>query len=77
VTLSVSIRTDHALGDNKLSGTQPILHRRPGLDPGPTSVIVLIRKRRANGAAILGIFHEESARNAIADRIVDVTRFAA
>jgi len=38
---------------------------------------VLIRKRRANGAAILGIFHEESARNAIADRIVDVTRFAA
>jgi len=40
-------------------------------------VIDLIRERRAEGATILGIFHDESVRNDIADRIVDVTRFAA
>ena len=29
------------------------------------------------GVALLGIFHDEDVRNAVADRIVDVTQFAA
>lgn len=40
-------------------------------------VVQLIADRRDAGTAILGIFHDESVREALADRIVDVTRFAA
>lgn len=37
----------------------------------------LITSRRAMGTAILGIFHDEAVRERLADRVVDVTRFAA
>lgn len=40
-------------------------------------VVQLIADRRDAGIAILGIFHDEGVREALADRIVDVTRFAA
>jgi alpha-D-ribose 1-methylphosphonate 5-triphosphate synthase subunit PhnL len=40
-------------------------------------VVQLIADRRDAGTAILGIFHDESVREALVDRIVDVTRFAA
>ena len=36
-----------------------------------------IADRRDQGTAILGIFHDAAVRNEIADRIVDVTAFAA
>ena len=39
------------------------------------AVVELVRERRAAGAAILGIFHDADVRDAVADRIVDVTRF--
>jgi alpha-D-ribose 1-methylphosphonate 5-triphosphate synthase subunit PhnL len=38
-------------------------------------VLHLIEEAKANGAAILGIFHDEDARNRVCDRFVDVTRF--
>ena len=40
------------------------------------AVIQLIRQKKANGAAILAIFHDEEVREALADRIVDVRDFA-
>jgi len=40
-------------------------------------VTELISAKRANGTAILGIFHDVEVREAVADRIVDVERFAA
>jgi alpha-D-ribose 1-methylphosphonate 5-triphosphate synthase subunit PhnL len=39
--------------------------------------IALIRERRDAGAAILGIFHDAQVREALADRVIDVNRFAA
>jgi len=39
--------------------------------------IALIRERRGAGAAILGIFHDAQVRETLADRVVDVSRFAA
>lgn len=41
------------------------------------AVVELIAARKAAGAAILGIFHDEEARRLIADRVIDVTAFAA
>jgi alpha-D-ribose 1-methylphosphonate 5-triphosphate synthase subunit PhnL len=38
-------------------------------------VLQLIREARAEGAAILGIFHDEAARAEVCDRLVDVTGF--
>jgi alpha-D-ribose 1-methylphosphonate 5-triphosphate synthase subunit PhnL len=38
-------------------------------------VLSLIEGAKARGAAIVGIFHDEPARNRVADREVDVTRF--
>lgn len=38
-------------------------------------VLTLIEEAKAGGAAILGIFHDEPARNRVCDRLVDVTRF--
>lgn len=38
-------------------------------------VLSLIQGAKARGAAILGIFHDEAARNSVCDRTVDVTRF--
>lgn len=48
------------------------------LDARNRAVVVdLIRERKAAGVAILGIFHDEDVRDAVADRIIDVTTFAA
>lgn len=38
-------------------------------------VLSLIQEAKARGAAILGIFHDEAARNQVCDRQVDVTGF--
>lgn len=41
------------------------------------AVVALVRERKAAGAAVLGIFHDEGVREALADRVVDVSAFAA
>ena len=47
------------------------------LDPANRAVVLgLIAEARARGAAILGIFHDEAAREAVCDRVVDVGAFA-
>lgn len=38
-------------------------------------VLTLIEEAKARGAAIIGIFHDEAARDRLCDRIVDVTAF--
>lgn len=38
-------------------------------------VLALIEEAKAGGAAVLGIFHDESARGRVCDRLVDVTGF--
>lgn len=38
-------------------------------------VLALIEEAKARGAAILGIFHDEAARERVCDRLVDVTGF--
>ncbi|MBL9057345.1 MAG: phosphonate C-P lyase system protein PhnL [Rhodobacteraceae bacterium] len=38
-------------------------------------VLALIEEAKARGAAILGIFHDEGARERVCDRLVDVTGF--
>jgi alpha-D-ribose 1-methylphosphonate 5-triphosphate synthase subunit PhnL len=40
-------------------------------------VIELIREKRAAGCALIGIFHDADVREAVATRVVDVTRFTA
>ncbi len=40
------------------------------------TVVELIEERKTRGAAILGIFHDTAVRNRIADRVIDVARFA-
>ncbi len=40
------------------------------------TVITLIEEAKAAGSAIIGIFHDEDARDRVCDRVVDVTRFA-
>ncbi|MER8367908.1 phosphonate C-P lyase system protein PhnL [Mesorhizobium sp. M1348] len=40
-------------------------------------VISLIAAKKAAGVALLGIFHDHDVREAVADRIIDVTAFAA
>lgn len=39
------------------------------------TVLCLIEEAKARGAAIVGIFHDEAARDRVADRVVDVTGF--
>lgn len=47
------------------------------LDAGNRAVVLgLIEEAKARGAAILGIFHDEPAREQVCDRLVDVTGFA-
>jgi alpha-D-ribose 1-methylphosphonate 5-triphosphate synthase subunit PhnL len=41
------------------------------------AVVDLIHEKKARSVAILGIFHDEDVRDRVADRVVDVTRFAA
>ncbi|WP_167648394.1 phosphonate C-P lyase system protein PhnL [Mameliella alba] len=40
------------------------------------TVLALIREAKARGAAIVGIFHDAEARDAVCDRVVDVTGFS-
>jgi alpha-D-ribose 1-methylphosphonate 5-triphosphate synthase subunit PhnL len=40
------------------------------------AVIRLIEERKSEGAALLGIFHDEDVRARVADRIIDVVTFA-
>ncbi|AZO50904.1 MAG: phosphonate C-P lyase system protein PhnL [Mesorhizobium sp.] len=40
-------------------------------------VVELIAAKKAAGVALLGIFHDQDVREAVADRIIDVTAFAA
>ncbi|MET0574854.1 MAG: phosphonate C-P lyase system protein PhnL, partial [Mesorhizobium sp.] len=40
-------------------------------------VIGLIDEKKMAGVALLGIFHDADVRDAVADRIIDVTDFAA
>ena len=42
-----------------------------------TAVVDLIAEKKRRGTAIVAIVHDEEVRDAIADRIVDVTRFTA
>lgn len=47
------------------------------LDADNRAVVVdLLREKKAAGTAILGIFHDEDVRGAVADRVVDVRAFA-
>lgn len=39
------------------------------------TVIAMIRKARERGAAVLGIFHDEATRNAVATRVVNMAEF--
>ena len=39
-------------------------------------VVAMIRSKKEAGIAMLGIFHDEDVREAVADRIIDVTAFA-
>ena len=39
-------------------------------------VIELVREKKRAGTALLGIFHDADVRQAVADRVVDVTAFA-
>ncbi|TWF52892.1 phosphonate C-P lyase system protein PhnL [Neorhizobium alkalisoli] len=39
-------------------------------------VVDMIAKKKAEGVAMLGIFHDEEVREAVADRILDVSKFS-
>lgn len=48
------------------------------LDAANRAVVVeMIREKKTAGVALLGIFHDEELRAAVADQIIDVTEFAA
>ena len=48
------------------------------LDARNRAVVVdLIERKKRSGVAIVGIFHDEDVRDAVATRVVDVTHFAA
>jgi len=48
------------------------------LDAANRAVVVeLIREKKAAGTALLGIFHDQDVRAEVADRIIDVSEFAA
>jgi alpha-D-ribose 1-methylphosphonate 5-triphosphate synthase subunit PhnL len=63
------------------AGSHPILlldEPTASLDAASRArVVELIGERRQAGGALLGIFHDEEVREALADRIIDVGRFAA
>jgi alpha-D-ribose 1-methylphosphonate 5-triphosphate synthase subunit PhnL len=39
-------------------------------------VMGLIAEKKAAGVALLGIFHDQDVREAVADAVVDITQFA-
>jgi alpha-D-ribose 1-methylphosphonate 5-triphosphate synthase subunit PhnL len=41
------------------------------------AVVELVKERKRQGAAILGIFHDAEVREALADRVIDIGAFAA
>ncbi|MBK4216903.1 phosphonate C-P lyase system protein PhnL [Paracoccus caeni] len=41
------------------------------------TVLTLIEEAKARGTAIVGIFHDEAARDRVCDRMIDMARFAA
>jgi alpha-D-ribose 1-methylphosphonate 5-triphosphate synthase subunit PhnL len=41
------------------------------------AVVAFIEARKRAGAALLGIFHDDDVRSRVADRVIDVSRFAA
>ncbi|MFC0408329.1 phosphonate C-P lyase system protein PhnL [Roseomonas elaeocarpi] len=48
------------------------------LDARNRAVVVdMIARKRAAGTAVIGIFHDEDVREAVASRVVDISRFAA
>ncbi|MBV6650615.1 MAG: phosphonate C-P lyase system protein PhnL [Hoeflea sp.] len=48
------------------------------LDAANRAVVIdLIARKKAEGAALLGIFHDLDVRNAVADHVIDVSAFAA
>ncbi|MDJ1159101.1 phosphonate C-P lyase system protein PhnL [Chelatococcus sp. SYSU_G07232] len=63
-----------------LAAERPVLlldEPTASLDARNRAVVVdLVAEKKAQGVAVLGIFHDEDVRDAVADRIVDVTRFA-
>jgi alpha-D-ribose 1-methylphosphonate 5-triphosphate synthase subunit PhnL len=40
------------------------------------AVVAFIQARKRDGAALLGIFHDDDVRERVADRVIDVSRFA-
>jgi alpha-D-ribose 1-methylphosphonate 5-triphosphate synthase subunit PhnL len=64
-----------------LAADRPILlldEPTASLDAANRAVVVrLIEEKKRAGAAIIGIFHDDDVRELVADRIVDVTEFAA
>jgi len=63
-----------------LAANRPVLlldEPTASLDAANRAVVVrLIEERKRAGAAVIGIFHDEDVRERIADRVVDVVRFA-
>ena len=63
-----------------ITGHKVLLLDEPtaSLDAANRAVVVaMIAQKKAAGTALLGIFHDEEVRAEVADRIVDVTGFAA
>jgi alpha-D-ribose 1-methylphosphonate 5-triphosphate synthase subunit PhnL len=62
-------------------GAQPLLlldEPTASLDAANRAVVIdLIAEKKAAGCALVGIFHDADTRDAVADRVVDVTRFSA
>jgi alpha-D-ribose 1-methylphosphonate 5-triphosphate synthase subunit PhnL len=63
-----------------LAADRPILlldEPTASLDAANRAVVVdLVKARARSGVAVIGIFHDENVRDQLADRLVDVTRFA-
>ena len=41
------------------------------------TVVRMIERKKSEGVAVVGIFHDEDVRDAVADRVIDVSAFAA
>jgi len=67
-----------AMGRGMMSEPAILLIDEPtaSLDAGNRDVVVeLIAEARANGCAIVGIFHDEAVRERVATRYLDITEF--
>ena len=64
-----------------LAGDHPVLlldEPTASLDRENRDVVVaLIEEKKRNGAAVIGVFHDDDVRTRVADRIVDVVAFGA